>query len=174
MGNKHIGDLVFSTEQIKSGVSIVANKLNKEFIGEQVVIITVVPGGILFTADLVRKLKFDINMDYIFCPHIPGDSNNSSPIVYHQNITIKDKHVILVDDAIESGGTMKRVANFIGTEFGVKSVSIATLFVKPNRVAIPVTQYFAYEMENDDMLVGYGLPWKGKYRNIPFVSKLIK
>jgi hypothetical protein len=46
------------------------------------------------------------------------------------------------------------------TEFGVKSVSIATLFVKPNRVNIPVTQYFAYEMENDDMLIGYGLSWK--------------
>lgn len=174
MENKHIGDLIFSSEQVNSGVRIVANKLNKEFVDEEVVIISVVPGGILFTADLVRGLKFDINMDYISCPHIPGDSNNSSPIIYHQNMTIKDKHVILVDDAIESGGTMKRVADFIGTEFKVKSVSIATLFVKPNRVSIPVTQYFAYEMENDDMLVGYGLPWKGKYRNIPFVSKLIK
>ena len=172
--NKHLGGLVLSPVQINSGVKIVADKLNKEFVGEEVVIISVVPGGILFTADLVRELKFDINMDYISCPHIPGDSDNSSPIVYHQNIAIKGKHVILVDDAIESGGTMKRVANFIGTEYEVKSVSIATLFVKPNRVDIPVKQYFAYEMENDDMLVGYGLPWKDKYRNIPFVSKLIK
>ncbi len=172
--NKHIGSLVLSQEQIRLGVAIVADELNQKFSGEEVVIISVVPGGILFTADLVRELKFDVNMDYIACHHTPGVSENGSPIVYHQDINIKDKHVILVDDAIETGGTMKRVALFIGAEFGVKSVSIATLFVKPNRVNIPVTQYFAYEMENDDMLIGYGLSWENKYQNIPFVSKLIK
>ncbi|GAB3535755.1 phosphoribosyltransferase [Photobacterium alginatilyticum] len=172
--NKHLGSLVLSQEQVRLGVEIVADKLNKKFAGEEVVVISVVPGGILFTADLVRELKFDVNMDYIACHHTPGASENRSPIVYHQDINIKDKHVILVDDAIETGGTMKRVALFIASEFGVKSVSIATLFVKPNRVNIPVTQYFAYEMENDDMLIGYGLSWENKYQNIPYVSKLIK
>ena len=172
MKNKYVGDLVLSTEQIKAGVTLVADKLNKQFSGEEIVIISMVPGGILFTADLVRELTLDIKMDYVSCPHTPGDSNNSSSIVYHQNIAIEDKHVILVDDAIESGGTMKRVAKYIAEEFGVKSLSIATLFVKPGRVDIPYTQYFAYEMENDDMLIGYGLPWQDKHRNIPFVSKL--
>lgn len=174
MNNKHIGDLVLSNEQIKTGVTTVANKLNQAFSGEEVVIISMVPGGIIFTADVVRELTFDIKMDYVSCPHTPGDSNNSSHIVYHQNIAIEGKHVILIDDAIESGGTMKRVAKYIAEDFGVKSLSIATLFVKPGRVGIPYPQYFAYEMENDDLLIGYGLPWKDKHRNIPFVSKLVK
>ena len=111
-------------------------------------------------------------MDYISCPHTPGDRNNTSEIVYHQNISVEGKHVILVDDAIESGGTMKRIVEYIASSFGVLSVSIATLLVKPGRVDIPVKQYFAYEMENDDLLVGYGLPWQDRYRNKPFVSKL--
>ncbi|OEF03733.1 phosphoribosyltransferase [Vibrio genomosp. F10] len=172
--NEHLGRVVLSQDKIRTGVEMVADKLNKEFSGEEVVIISVVPGGILFTADLVRKLKFDVNMDYIACHHTAGASENNSPIIYHQDISIKDKHVILVDDAIETGGTMKRVAIFIGEEFGAKSVSIATLFVKPGRINIPVTQYFAYEMENDDMLIGYGLSWENKYQNIPFVSELVK
>lgn len=167
-----IGKEVLSTEQIKQGAEIVAGKLNEKYQNEDIVVITVVPGGILFTADLVRKLKFDICMDYISCPHTPGDRNNLSPIVYHENISIKDKHVILIDDAIESGGTIKRIVEFIKQEYDVKSVSVATLFVKPGRVPIAEDQYFAYEMENDDLLVGYGLPWKERYRNIPFVSKL--
>ncbi len=50
--------------------------------------------------------------------------------------------------------------------------SIATLFVKPGRVAIPAEQFYAYEMTSDDLLVGYGLPWEHKYRNIPYVSRL--
>lgn len=172
MKSSHIGDLVLSEKQIQQGVNIVADKLNQEF--TDAVVITVVPGGILFTADLVRKLSFNIKMDYISCPHTPGDSNNQSTIVFHENIQLDDKHVILIDDAIESGGTMKRLVTHLLDNYAVSSLSIATLFVKPSRVHIPVPQYFAYEMDNDDLLVGYGLPWQDKLRNVPYVSKLIK
>ncbi len=174
MMNKHIGKTVFNSEQIKAGVSRVAAQLNEKFADDDVVIITVVPGGILFTADLVRELKFDVFMDYISCPHTPGERDNASTIVYHQNINIAGKHVVLVDDAIESGGTMKRIVACLAENFSAQSISVATLFVKPGRVHIPVDQHFAYEMENDDLLVGYGLPWNDKYRNVPFVSALIK
>ena len=172
--NKHIGEIVFNSDQIKTGVSNAAEQLNKKFGHDEIVIITVVPGGILFTADLVRQLTFDVSMDYISCPHTPGERNNASAIVYHQNINIAGKHVVLIDDAIESGGTMKRIVEFISQNFNVKSISVATLFVKPGRVNIPIDQHFAYEMENDDLLVGYGLPWNDKYRNMPFISQLIK
>ncbi|WP_259365704.1 phosphoribosyltransferase [Colwellia sp. MB02u-6] len=113
-------------------------------------------------------------MDYISCPHTPGDSNNSSEIVYHQNIGIEGKDVIVIDDAIESGGTMKRLIKYLADNYEIKSLSIATLFVKPSRVDIPIHQYFAFEMPNDDSLVGYGLPWQDKLRNVPYVSKLVK
>lgn len=174
MNTQHIGSLVLSQQQIQQGVEKVAKILNQKYQNEEVVVITIVPGGILFTADLVRQLMFDINMDYISCPHTPGDSTNNSSIIFHQNIDIKGKHVILIDDAIESGGTMKRLAAFITDDFAVKSLSIATLFVKPSRVDIPVTQHYAYQMDNDDLLVGYGLPWENKFRNVPYISKLIK
>ena len=172
MNSQHIGELVLSKEQIHEGVKIVAQQLNAKF--KDVVIITVVPGGILFTADLVRELIFDIRMDYISCPHIPGDRNNNSEIVYHQNTSVEGKDVIVIDDAIESGGTMKRLIEYLSTNYRVNSLSTATLFVKPSRIDIQVPQYFAYEMENDDLLVGYGLPWQDKLRNIPYLSKLVK
>ncbi len=172
--SKHLGEVVFNSDQIKAGVSQVADQLNKKFSNDDVVIITVVPGGILFTADLVRQLNFDVSMDYISCPHTPGEKNNASAIVSHPNIAITTRHVVLVDDAIESGGTMKRIVEFLAQDYTVKSISVATLFVKPGRVNIPVDQHFAYEMENDDLLVGYGLPWNDKYRNMPFISQLIK
>lgn len=172
MSNKSIGELVLSESDIKNGVEIVAKELNKNF--EDAVVITVVPGGILFTADLVRKLSFDVSMDYISCPHTPGERNNASSIVFHQNINLSSRDVILVDDAIESGGTMRRLVEHISTAYHPKSVSIATLFVKPGRVDIPVRQFYAYEMESDDLLIGYGLPWNDKFRNIPYISKLNK
>lgn len=172
MKNKHLGELVLNEQQIQEGVQIVAKKLNAQF--QHAVIISVVPGGIIFTADLVRALTFDINMDYISCPHTPGDSNNSSDIVFHENIDIEGKNVIVIDDAIESGGTMKRLIEFLASNYSLNSLSIATLLVKPSRVDIPVKQYFAYTMPNDDMIVGYGLPWQDSLRNVPYISKLVK
>jgi len=172
MKSKHLGKLVLNQQQIQEGVKIVADKLNKQF--QDAVIITVVPGGVLFTADVVRKLTFDIRMDYISCPHTPGDRQNNSDIVYHQNIDIDGNDVIVIDDAIESGGTMKRLIDHLSHHYQVRSLSIATLLVKPGRVNIPIPQYFAYEMPNDDLLVGYGLPWQDKLRNVPYVSTLVK
>ncbi|MCG3727611.1 phosphoribosyltransferase [Vibrio cincinnatiensis] len=172
MQSSYIGELVLSEQQIQEGVKIVAYKLNSQF--TDAVVITVVPGGILFTADLVRKLKFDIKMDYISCPHTPGDRQNQSTIVFYENISLQGKDIIMIDDAIESGGTMKRLIAYIQENYDVKSLSIATLLVKPNRVDIPVVEYYAYEMPDDDLLVGYGLPWEDKLRNVPYVSKLVK
>ncbi len=171
MSNDYIGDIILSEDAIQNGVEKVAQQLSEQY--RSAVVITVVPGGILFTADLVRKLQFDISMDYISCPHTPGDRNNSSKIVYHQNIDITGKDVILIDDAIESGGTMKRLVEHLQNNFALKSLSIATLFVKPGRIEIPVPQFFAYQMERDELLVGYGLPWLDKSRNIPYISKVI-
>lgn len=170
--NHHIGEVILDEASIALGVSQVAERLNQDY--TDAVVITVVPGGILFTADLTRQLKFDINMDYISCPHTPGDRHNSSTIVFHQNIDIKNRHVILIDDAIESGGTMKRLVDHILSHFQPASVAVAVLFVKPGRVTLPVKQYYAYEMTNDDLLIGYGMPWENKYRNRPYVARLIK
>lgn len=169
---KHLGEVVLDEKQIQAGVQFVADQIKQNL--TEAVVISVVPGGVMFTADLIRQLPIDISMDYISCPHTPGEKQNHSNIVYHHNIDITGKDVIIIDDAIESGGTMKRLIEYLADNFAANSLSIATLFVKPSRVEIPVKQYFAYEMPNDDLLVGYGLPWEDRLRNLPYVSKLIR
>ncbi len=172
MNNQHSGKVILDEVAIAEGVRKVAVQLNNDF--TDAVVITVVPGGIFYTADLTRQLEFDICMDYISCPHTPSDRNNNSTIVYHHNIDINNRHVIIIDDAIESGGTMKRLVEHIQENYQPASLSVAVLFVKPGRVEIPVTQYFAYEMDGDDLLIGYGMPWENKYRNRPNITELIK
>jgi hypoxanthine phosphoribosyltransferase len=171
MKNKRIGELVLSEAQIQAGVKQIAEQLNQQF--TDLVAISVVPGGLIFSADLLRQLTAQVKMDHISCPHTPGERNNQSEIVFQQNILLEGQDVILIDDAIESGGTMKRLVDHILTNYRVKSLAVVTLFVKPGRVKIEAPQYYAYEMDNDDLLVGYGLPWQDKLRNLPFVAKLI-
>lgn len=172
MNGSHTGKIILDESTIVEGVNLVADRLNADF--SDAVIITVVPGGIFFTADLTRKLNFDVEMDYISCPHTPGERNNASEIVFHNNIGIEGRHVIVIDDAIESGGTMRRLVEHLNEKYHPQSVSVAVLFVKPGRVSIPARCYYAYEMENDDLLIGYGMPWQNKFRNLPCVSTLIK
>lgn len=169
MKNPIFGEVVLNKQDIELGVEVIAKRLNERF--KEAVVITVVPGGMLFTADLVRRLDFDLAMDYISCPHTPGERHNDSHIVFHDNIGIQGRDVILMDDAIESGGTMKRLVEYLQA-FSPNSLCIATLFVKPGRVDIPAEQYYAYEMATDELLIGYGLPWEHKFRNIPYISKL--
>ena len=63
---------------------------------------------------------------------------------------------------------------YILDNFSSASLSVAVLFVKPRRVNIPVKQYYAYEIESDDLLIGYGMPWDNKYHNRPNIVKLLK
>ncbi len=170
MPTDFIERLVYSEKDIQHGVAVVAQQLNEKY--DDAVMITVVPGGMLFTADLARQLTFPISMDVISCPHMPGDRSNTSDIVFRNTIDLTGRHVIVVDDAIESGGTMKRLVSYLTSTYVLKSIAIATLFVKKNRTAISVDQHFAYEYDGDDMLVGYGLPWNDGQRNLPFVAKL--
>lgn len=164
-----IGETVLSADRVREGITRVAESINGDF--SSAVVITVVPGGILVTADLVRQLKIGIEMDYVSCPHTPGQRSNASPIVYHQNIPIAGRDVIIVDDAIESGGTMKRLVDHFKA-YEPRSLSVATLFVKPGRIDIPVRQYYGYELDSDEMLVGFGLPWQDRFRNLPYVAKV--
>ncbi|EMV7410834.1 TPA: phosphoribosyltransferase [Enterobacter soli] len=172
MNHSHAGKIILNESAIAEGVNLVADRLNSDF--SDAVIITVTPGGIFFTADLTRKLKFDVEMDYISCPHTPGERNNASEIVFHNNIGIEGRNVIVIDDAIESGGTMKRLVEHLNEKYNPQSVSVAVLFVKPGRISIPARCYYAYEMENDDLLIGYGMPWENKFRNLSCVSQLFK
>lgn len=77
MKSEHVGDVTINESAIAEGVSLVAAQLNQDF--DKAVVITVVPGGILYTADLTRKLTFDINMDYISRPHTPETETIALP-----------------------------------------------------------------------------------------------
>lgn len=169
MSQHVIGAPVLSADRVRQGSSGVAGRVNSDF--SSAVVIAVVPGGILVTADLVRQLTFDIAKDYISCPHSPGERDNASPIVYQQNIPIAGRDVIVVDDAIESGGTMKRLMAHLEA-FEPATFSVMTLFVKPGRVDIPVRQYFVLEMATDEILVGFGLLWHDRLRNLPYAAKV--
>ena len=167
-----VGEKVLGVDEIRAGIAQVAERLNRVFsTADAAVVITVVPGGILMTADLVRQLTFDVELDVISCPHTPGQRHNASPIVYSQHVPIAGRDVIVVDDAIESGGTMRRLVDHLQA-LGPESLSVATLLVKPGRAEIPVPQFYGFELDGDEALVGFGMPWRGRLRNLPFVARL--
>lgn len=166
----HDEDVLFTALQIQQGVAQVAAKLNHRY--QDLVMITVVPGGLFFSADLARQLTAKLSIDTISCPHTPGENENRSPIIFQQNVQLTGRDVVLVDDAIESGGTMARLVSYLTQHYQPRSLAVATLFVKAARRTIDIPQYYAYEVDTADLLVGYGLPWNDQYRNLPYIACL--
>lgn len=167
-----IGECVLNEAQIARNVALVAEQLNCAFAGKTVVVLSVVPGGIFFSADLLRQCRFDLSLDYIACAHRPGARVNHSPVIYSNNIDINGKTVLLVDDAVESGATMQQIIGYLSRHFSPVSVSVAVLLVKPGRLSLNLPLYYAVETENNDLLAGYGMPWQERYRHLPFIAKV--
>ncbi|MEK8025074.1 phosphoribosyltransferase [Pseudaquabacterium rugosum] len=163
------GQILLSREDIAAGVAHVARSLDAHCTAA--VVITVVPGGMLFAADLVRQLRMDLALDWISCPHTPGCRTNDADIHYRQTVPIHGRDVIVVDDAIESGATMARILAHLQTH-GPRSLAVATLLVKPGRIALPVPQFHGFALDSDAPIVGYGLPWQDRWRQLPFVARL--
>lgn len=164
--------LVLSQIQIQRGFEKIARLLNQRFYGLSAVVIVVVPGGMFFAADLMRKLTFDVAVDTVSCPHTPGDVSNTSAVNYLNEIDIEHRHVIVVDDALESGSTMKRIVKHIHDHHDVQSLSVCTLFARKGHKSVGADTEYAYEMENESLLIGYGLSLNTLYRNLPNVSAI--
>ncbi len=172
MTTHNIGDLVLSPIQIQRGVEKVAYLINKQFKGDPVTAIAVMPSGLFFAADLLRKLKSNVSMDYISIPKNINTANEAEHIAFHNNIDIDHQHVILIDDALEQSDTFERIIGFFNKNYALRSLSIASLFIKPQHCKISVPLYYAYTVTEEELLVGYGLPGHNTMSNIPFISKV--
>ncbi len=170
--NKIIGKIFKTEKEILNKINDISMKLNSEYNdNDDVVIISVSKGGNNFTYDLIKKLKFDLSMEFISSDSYYKDKKVSNPkINFNPNIKLENKRIIIVDDYIDSGETMFEIAKLIHTE-NVKDILVLGLFGNPKRKkAENIKEMFGWEEEIRGFLVGYGLDYDEKYRNIPYVA----
>jgi len=161
-----ITDVMISEQEIKDMVTRVAGMINDDFKDEPVVVVGVLTGAFVFTADLVRELKMPVTVDFMQVSSYVGE-NSTGYLNVKKDITtdITDKNVIVVEDIIDTGRTLSLLKQMLGDR-KPKCLKICTAFDKPSRRVVDLKPDYNGITVEDKFIVGYGLDYNGLYREL--------
>ena len=164
--------VLFSEQQIQSEIVKLSEVLNKSYLGEELYLICVLKGSVMFMADLAKCLKMPVKMEFIRLSSY-GSSFKSSGKVNAVDISLPDlngKNVLIIEDIIDTGHTAKFLLDFINLNFKTKTLKFCSLLDKKIKREVDIdADYYCFEVD-DKFLVGYGLDYDGYYRNIPYIG----
>lgn len=164
---------LISEQEILKKVEEIGKKITDDFKDESVTIVSVLKGSFIFTADLVRFIKSPVEIAFIAASSYGASTVSSGDlkIRYDIDIPVKGQTVILVEDIVDTGLTISRLKEYL-YELGAKDVKICTIFDKPDRREKQVTiDYCGFVIPNE-FVVGYGLDYNNKYRNLRNLCKI--
>jgi len=161
-------------EEIKEKVKEIARRIEEDFKGEKVLFIGILKGSFKFLADLVREIKdVDIEIDF-FGVSSYGKSTETTGVLRitkDLNADILGKNVVIVEDIVDTGYTLKYIYDLVKRK-GAKEVKICVLLDKEARREVEIkVDYIGFKVP-DKFLVGYGLDYAEKYRNLPYIREL--
>ncbi|WP_173278751.1 hypoxanthine phosphoribosyltransferase [Streptococcus sp. 53] len=168
-----IKKILVSHDEITEAAKKLGAQLTKDYAGKNPILVGILKGSIPFMAELVKHIDTHIEMDFMMVSSYHGGTASSGVINIKQDVSqdIKGRHVLFVEDIIDTGQTLKNLRDmFIARE--ASSVKIATLLDKPEgRVVEIEADYTCFTIPNE-FVVGYGLDYKENYRNLPYVGVL--
>ncbi|BAU26179.1 hypoxanthine phosphoribosyltransferase [Aneurinibacillus soli] len=170
---KDIEKILLSEEEISAKVSELGSILSEEYAGKNPLVICVLRGAAPFMTDLVRRMTIPLEMDFMAVSSY-GKSTQSSGIVRIMkdlDTSVEDRHVLVVEDIIDSGLTLSYLVDNLERR-NAASVKVVTLLDKPARRAVDLKPHFSGFQIPDAFVVGYGLDYAEKYRNLPYIGIL--
>ena len=168
-------DIMYTAEHIALRVKEVAAQISRDYAGKAVTLLGTLKGGVYFMADLSREIQdVEVEIDFIRASSY-GDGTATSGVVtigYYPDTDMSNRHIILIEDIIDSGLTAKRLRTQL-LEYKPASVKICALLDKPERRQVEGVEadYLGFTIP-DAFVVGYGLDYAQRYRNLPFVGVL--
>lgn len=167
------GEIMITKEQIEKRAKELGEEISADYKGEEVICIGILKGSVIFMADLIRHISVDTEIDFMAVSSY-GSSTKSSGVVRilkDLDSAIEGKNVIIVEDIIDSGITLDYLREYLKA-MQPKTLKICTLLDKPERRARDIkADYVGFEIENK-FIVGYGLDYDQKYRNLPYITCL--
>jgi hypoxanthine phosphoribosyltransferase len=164
--------VLFSEEDLRKIISDLAKKIEKDYEGKKPLLVGLLSGCLPFMSDLVRYLDMPLYVDYLKVSSYVGN-HSTGVITINQNseLDVLDKDVIIIDDIIDTGLTLKNmIAYFL--ERGAKSVKTCVLLDKPEGRTCDIEADYVGTLVPKEFVVGYGLDYDGLYRNVPFIGVL--
>src|ERR1700678_3212956 len=169
---KEIESVLISQERIAGRVGSLAGQIEKDFAGRDLVIVALLNGTVVFLADLLRQLSLPLRLDFIGVSSY-GNGTESTELVFTKELRldVSERDVLLVDDILDTGKTLFRVSAKL-SRLGPRQIKTCVLLDKPSRrVEQIAADYVGFTIPNQ-FVVGYGLDYAERYRNLPFVGVL--
>ena len=167
-------NVLYDEKTLITRIEEIANELYDLYKDEEVVFVSVLKGAIFFTVDLAKKFKGDARIEFLRVSSYEGENSTGTialklPLKQER---VKDKHVVIVEDIIDTGKTMKYLIQYI-KDMGAKSVKSCVLLDKKARRTEEIdADYVGFEIP-DLFVIGYGLDYDEKYRNLPYVGVVV-
>ena len=167
--HKDIKEIIFSEEQLIQRSKEIGEQITKDFAGEEVLLVGILRGSVLFFADVMRNIDLDCRIDFMGVKSYEGTVSGNLTITKDLSEDIAGKNIILVEDILDTGKTLAFIKKELAKR-NPKSISICTLLDKKIEKSEDVkAQYVGFEVDNV-FVVGYGLDYSQKYRNLPYIG----
>ncbi len=167
-------EVLLSEEEVDAKIKSIGDQISKDYEGKTVHLICVLKGGVFFMCELAKRITVPVSMDFMSISSYGDDTKSSGVvrIVKDLDESLKDKHVVIVEDIVDSGNTLNYLLELLGDR-GPASLRVCTLLDKPERRVRDVyVDYVGFQIP-DEFVVGYGLDYAQKYRNLPFIGVVL-
>ena len=173
MPEKDIQEVLFSEEELDERVRDIAAEIEKDYEGKEVMLISVLRGSFVFMADLCRRIDLPCTVDFMAVSSYGKGTSSSGQVQITKDLSsdISGKHIIVVEDILDSGNTLSYLLKLL-EQRNPASIRLCTLLDKPERRVKPVEVHYSGFSIPDAFVVGYGLDYAEKYRNMPYIGIL--
>ena len=168
-----IQEVLFREQQLKNRVREIAQQITADYQGKEIMLISVLRGSFVFMADLCRAIDLPCTLDFMAVSSYGKGTKSSGQVQITKDLSedISDRHIIVVEDILDSGNTLSYLLKILENRHPA-SIRLCTLLDKPDRRVKPVEVHYSGFTIPDAFVVGYGLDYAEKYRNLPYIGIL--
>ena len=173
MASETIGKILYTEEQIRERARELGREISNDYRGEELVLLCTLKGSVMWLTDLMKELYLDTEIDFIQASSYGSNTHSSGVVKVTKDVSMNlyNKNILIVEDIVDTGITLKYIKEYLG-ERNPKSIKICSMLDKPSRrVADVKADYIGFTVE-DLFIIGYGLDFNQKYRNLPYISYL--
>ena len=170
---RELGEVLVTAEDLQRRVAELGEQITRDYAGKRLLLVGVLKGAVFFLSDLMRYIEVPVEVDFMAVASY-GSATDSSGVVRilkDLDVAIEDRDVLIVEDIVDSGLTLQYLLRNLGSR-NPRTLEVCALLTKPERrkVELP-TRYVGFEIP-DRFVVGYGLDYAERHRNLPFVAVL--
>ena len=171
--HENIERVLVSEEELHQINARLGAQITTDYAGKNLLVVGILKGSVLFMADLIREIQLPCKLDFLAVSSYGGYTRSSGvvKIVKDIDIELEDYDVLLVEDILDSGRTLSYVCDMLRTRHPA-SIRVATLLDKPERRVVDLKADYVGTSVPDEFVVGYGLDFDQRYRNLPYIGQL--